>query len=393
MKKLFYQDPYISSFTTNLLTQKEDELNQTYVVLEETAFYPTGGGQPNDTGTLNGIRVVNVDEVEGEVRHYVEQKLPSPLEEVVGNIDWERRFDHMQQHAGQHILSAVFEELFDINTIGFHLGTEFVTIDLDIEELTEDTAWKAEQRANQIILENRSIETKWITADEVSHYPMRKKPSVEENIRLVIIPDFDYNGCGGTHPSSTGQVSAIKILDWERQRKKTRLTFICGNRIRKELHKKNNVIKELSPLLNAPEKDMGKAVSRLLANIKQLEKSLEEKKEELLIHEGKELITTTENGLIGKVFEGRSIQELQKLARVIIAQKENSVVFLIALNGNQLQFVCAKGAAATGNMKMTAAEVLPILNGKGGGNESFAQGGGEARLTAEQLLSLLQEKL
>ncbi|WP_075980456.1 alanyl-tRNA editing protein [Bacillus massilinigeriensis] len=395
MKKLFYQDPYIKSFSAKMICQQEDESGKPYVVLDKTTFYPTGGGQPYDTGTLNGVEVLQVEEIDGVIRHYVEHPLPSTIEIIVGEINWDRRFDHMQQHAGQHILSAAFEELFNINTIGFHLGIDLVTIDLDIEELNEETAWKAERRANEIVLDNRPIETKWVSANELSQYPLRKRPSVTEDIRLVIIPDFDYNGCGGTHPSSTGQVMAIKILSWERQRKKIRLTFVCGNRVLNELHQKQKAISELSPLLNAPEQQLGNAAKRLIGNVKNLEKALEEANNRLLMYEGKELISSTrlqnERMVIGKVFNNRTIQELQKLARFIISEKENANVFLVALNDKQLQFVCAKGSAAQGNMKEIASEILPLLKGKGGGNEFFAQGGGEANMTGEELLEVLMK--
>lgn len=221
--KLFYKDPYLKTFETKILKQQQVKKGDFYITLEETAFYPTGGGQPHDIGTLNGVKVLNVEEVDGEIRHYVERTLPHLDDQVVGVIDWERRFDHMQQHTGQHILSAAFAQLYDIHTVGFHLGNDTVTIDLDISELTEEMAGKAEKLANDIIMENRAIVTKWVEYDDLVNYPIRKLPSVKENIRLVIIDEFDYNGCGGTHPSATGEVGAIKVLNWERQRKK----FVC----------------------------------------------------------------------------------------------------------------------------------------------------------------------
>lgn len=393
--KLYYRDPYIKTFTTKILHQNQDEAGNWYVILEETAFYPTGGGQPHDTGTLNHIKVVNVEEINGEIRHFVEMPISEQNIDVTGVIDWERRFDHMQQHSGQHILSAAFEELFGYRTVSFHLGKEVLTIDLDIEELSEQKAMEAEKLANQIILENRPIETKWVTERELFKYPLRKQPSVTENIRLVIIPDFDYNGCGGTHPHSTGQVGAIKILDWERQRKRIRVQFVCGNRVLKQLGKKQKVIRELNALLNASEEEIITAASRLLDHAKETEKSLEEARENLLHYEAKELLENSkpEIQLIAKVFRNRSIQELQKLARMITANEEEVTVLFAAENGDRLQFVCARGSADNSNMKQIAADVLPSINGKGGGNETFAQGGGEATISGDELLNQLIEKL
>jgi alanyl-tRNA synthetase len=393
--KLYYRDPYIKTFTTKIRHQNQDEAGNWYVVLEETAFYPTGGGQPHDTGTLDDIQVVNVEEMNGEIRHYIEKPLPEKSVNVTGVIDWERRFDHMQQHSGQHILSAAFEELFGYQTVSFHLGNEIVTIDLDIEELSEQEAMAAEKLANQMILENRPIETKWVAENELSKYPLRKMPSVTENIRLVIIPNFDYNGCGGTHPNSTGQVFAIKILDWERQRKRIRVQFVCGNRVLKQLGQKHRVIRKLNALLNAPEEELITAATRLLDHGKEMEKSLEEAREKLLHYEVKELLESRnpESQLIAKVFQNRSIQELQKLARMLTDEKEEVTVLFVAEIGDRLQFVFARGSAGNSNMKQIAADVLPIINGKGGGNETFAQGGGDAHISGDELLNKLIEKL
>lgn len=386
--KLYYQDPYIKSFTTHLKDQQKDEQGRVYAILEETAFYPTGGGQPYDTGTLNGIKVIDVEEIDGEIRHYIAQPFNEPGE-ITGEIDWERRFDHMQQHAGQHILSAAFEEKFGFATVSFHLGNEVLTIDLDIEELTDEQAEEAEDLANQIILENRSIETKWVTMDELSSYRLRKQLSVTENIRLVIIPDFDYNGCGGTHPHSTGEVKAIKILDWEKQRKKIRVHFVCGDRVLNQLHQKQKEIKRLTSILNAPEENLADTAKKLIEDKKMLEKSIEELKDELVAYEAKDLLTngkSSSNGLIiSKQFKNRSIQEVQKLARAVTVLSEEAVVFFVNDTEEKLQFVCAKGKAPNGSMKEITNKLLPLINGKGGGNDLFAQGGGEALITAEQL--------
>lgn len=391
--KLYYQDAYMQEFTSKIIKQDQDDSGKWYVVLKETAFYPTGGGQPHDTGTLNGIPVENVEALEGEIRHFIQGPLKDANGDVAGRIDWERRFDHMQQHSGQHILSAAFESLFDFKTVSFHLGQEFLTIDLDVEELTEEHAWKAEDLANQIILENRPIETKWISADELANYPLRKKIAVSDNIRLVIIPEFDYNGCGGTHPSATGQVASLKILDWEKQKKKIRLRFVCGNRVRKQLFQKHKILTELSPLLNAPEEGMSESVQRLLQNVKSLEKELESSKEELLKHEAIGLVNQSQNSLVSKVFRDRSMQELQKLARTIIPFNEKLNVILVSETDNKLQIVCARGNGSIINMKEIAASVFPLINGKGGGNDSFAQGGGEAAMSGEELLQVLIGKI
>jgi alanyl-tRNA synthetase len=392
-KKLYYQDAYIKSFTAQVVDQGKDSDGKYYIVLDQTAFYPTGGGQPHDIGTIENIKVLNVEETEGEVRHYLESDVHDVSSPVYGVIDWDRRYDHMQQHAGQHILSAAFEQLYGYKTIGFHLGNETLTIDLETGNLFESEALKVEELANQIILENRPIETKWVTEAELVNYNLRKETKVKEDIRLVIIPNFDYNGCGGTHPNATGEVQAIKIIDWERQKKKVRVQFVCGNRVLKQFHQKNRVLMELTKLLNAPEKDMQEAVTRLLENSKSIEKELEQTLETLLHNEAKGLLEKGkgDNRIVSGVFQNRSIQELQKLARMIIEEDEETIVLFVSQNENRLQLVGARGTSENASMKKVIGNALSIINGKGGGSDSFAQGGGEAIITGEQMLQHLLE--
>lgn len=389
--KLYYNDAYIKSFTAQVLKQERDEAENWYIVLNETAFYPTGGGQPHDLGTVEASRVIGVEELDGEVRHYLEKPLEDTSKDVHCTIDWSRRFDHMQQHAGQHILSAAFDHLFQYKTVSFHLGAEYLTIDIATENLTELEAVKAEELANQIILENRQIEVKWVTEEELSQYSLRKETKVKEDIRLVIIPDFDYNGCGGTHPKATGEVRAIKILDWERQKKNIRVQFVCGDRVLTELGQKQKLLLELTKLLNAPGKEMEQAVMRILENGKAFEKELEKTREVLLQYEAKELLIKSKNQIVSEVFQNRTIQELQKLARSIIAEDEKSMVLFVSQNDSRLQLVLARGIARTENMKAVIGHALQLINGKGGGSDSFAQGGGEALISGGQMLEKLVE--
>jgi alanyl-tRNA synthetase len=391
--KIFYQDAYIKSFTAQVVDQGKDKEGKYYIVLNQTAFYPTGGGQPHDIGTIENIKVLNVEEVDGEVRHYLESEVHDVSTPIYGVIDWDRRYDHMQQHAGQHILSASFEQLFGYKTIGFHLGNETLTIDLETANLLESEVLKVEELANQIILENRPIETKWVTEDELVNYDLRKETKVKEDIRLVIIPSFDYNGCGGTHPKATGEVQAIKIIDWERQKKKVRVQFVCGTRVLKQFHQKNKVLMELTTLLNAPEKDMQEAVTRLLENSKSMEKELAQSLETLLHYEAKSLLEKgkSENRIVSGEFQNRSIQELQKLARIIIAEDEETIVLFVSQNENRLQLVGARGTAENASMKKVIGNALSLINGKGGGSDSFAQGGGETIISGENMLQNLLE--
>lgn len=386
--RIYYQNVYKKIFKARIVGNGVDLEGRPYVVLSNTAFYPTGGGQPHDTGTIEGVRVIDVEEVDGEIRHFLDEELHSQ-KEVEAAIDWERRLDHMQQHAGQHILTAAFVRLFGFQTVSFHLGKGLVSIDLDVESVTAEQMAAAEKLANDIILENRPIETKWVTEDELSEFSLRKQVSVTDEIRLVIIPDFDDNGCGGTHPSSTGQVGLLKIISTEMQKRKVRVHFVCGDRVLQQLHRKHEELSAASKLLSAPEDGVRSAIERLLSSHHELEKSLEKTNEELLSFEAKHLLEMKNGNIVKGSFTERTVQELQKLARMIVAEDNSVIVFLAAENEDRLQFVAARGASISPSMKLVSAAVLPHLNGKGGGNDAFVQGGGERKMAAEELLNVM----
>ncbi|MFY3791255.1 alanyl-tRNA editing protein [Ureibacillus sp. MALMAid1270] len=395
MKDLYYyQDSMIREFKANVERSGVEEDGRPYVVLSNTAFYPTGGGQPHDTGVINGVRVIDVEKVKNEIRHYLEGDSVTLTGEVTGILDWDRRFDHMQQHCGQHILSATFVELFDFATVSFHLGSEIVTIDLNTDSVTEEQLALVEKRANEIILENRPIETKWITKEELSEYPLRKDVSVEEDIRLVIIPNYDYNGCGGTHPTSTGQVSLLKIMGIEKMKKNIRVSFVCGNRVLKQLAMRKRVLSEVARNLSVPEEEAAVALQKVMKDAKSTEKSLGEAQDALLVFEAKELVNNSrENNIVAVNFENRTVQTLQKLGRAIVADNQDVVALLVSENEGKLQFVAAKGANLGLNMKEVSTKVLPLINGKGGGNDALVQGGGEKIISAESLLNEMKNVL
>ncbi|WP_010098784.1 alanyl-tRNA editing protein [Ornithinibacillus scapharcae] len=393
-EKLFYQDQYLGRFTANVMKADYDGSKQFYVVLDQTAFYPTGGGQPHDTGTLNDIEVYNVEEIDGELRHFLREPIPSGSE-CVGEINWERRMDHMQQHAGQHILTAAFEEELGYKTLSFHLGEELCSIDLATEFLTNDDAIEVEKIANLMIIENHPIETRWVTSEEIGHYKLRKELSVTDNIRLVIIPDFDYNGCGGTHPSSTGQVGSIQVLHWEKQKKHIRLYFVCGRRVRKQLHVKHQIIRSLTSKLSAPQEELVPAVNRLLEEMNEMERANTELRTKLLEYEINELMENLEEirgySILKNTYHNRSMTELQQLAKNIIAQSVGTIVLFINETADKLQVVCARGNELPISMNQLLKQALPIVNGKGGGNDLIAQGGGEKLMPSVDFMNHIHE--
>lgn len=399
-EKLYYQDPYKQTFTSTLTHSGVEENGTNYVVLAETSFYPTGGGQPCDLGTLNEIEVIDVEEVNGQIRHRLAQPLPVDAGPVTGQIDWRRRFDHMQQHTGQHILSASFDELFGASTVAFHLGSERVTIDIAASELTVEMADLAEALANRIVFENRPIVARFVEQNELASYPLRKAPTVAENIRLVIISDFDCNPCGGTHPGYTGEVGPIKILGWERNKGNTRVEFVCGWRTLQNMSKMQAIVKNVSRQLNSSEADVPEQVSRLLLEKKEMEQTLQATEKKLLDAEARELFANAQqiNGVnvVEAVFIDRPMQELQKLAQAVIAFSPMTAV-LFATGGVKTQLVFARGSDVNMPMNELLKETLQLIDGKGGGNPASAQGGGNSIRPAQELVdyafALLKERL
>ncbi len=362
----YYQDAMMNSFNASIINTGTEEDGRHYVVLSNTAFYPTGGGQPHDTGVINGVAVNDVEKINGEIRHYVADltSFEGVTGTVAAEIDWTRRFDHMQQHTGQHILTAAFVEQFDFATVSFHLGTGYVAIDLNTTSVSAAQLALAEKRANDIILENRPIETKWVTAEEAAGYPLRKALKVDGPIRLVIIPDFDYNGCGGTHPTSTG--------------------------------KKNNVLTDVAKQLSMPSEAAGDALRKVLTDAKATEKALNEATDRLLEYEANEIVQAALSAsltAIVKHFEARNVQQLQKLARFITQQDATLNVGLIGEFDDKFQFVVARGSQSAQSMKAVAQSVLPLLEGKGGGSDQLAQGGGAKLISAEALIEALTTAL
>ncbi|MFQ3545600.1 DHHA1 domain-containing protein [Halobacillus rhizosphaerae] len=392
-KKLYYEDPYLLDFES-MVNKVDQDKRGIYVVLEETAFYPTGGGQPHDQGTINGVYVYDVEEVQDEVRHYIEEQLPKDTLQVNGRVDEKRRIDHMQQHCGQHIISAVFEDQFGIPTTSFHLGKDTVTIDLDTDHLSEHTLQQAEARVNQLIFQNEPVETKWVSVEEAQAYPLRKALSVDGDIRLVIIPGIDYNGCGGTHPRSTGEIMAVKFLGWTKNKQQVRLEFVCGYRVLDRLEEKHRILSEVKQLISRPEQQLPEEVNQLIKESKEKDKRLAEMEEHLLQYEAREIISEAENAqVIVRVFKDRMFKTLQSLGKLITEKAPNSYLILISEQQEQLQFVLARGAEIDRNMNEIAKETMPLIEGKGGGKPEFVQGGGPRLLDgaefAEQIKRIL----
>jgi alanyl-tRNA synthetase len=397
VRKLYYEDAYIQEFQARITSIGRETDGRLFIELDQTAFYPTGGGQPCDYGTIHGLQVAEVEEIDGAIRHHLEatdkQCQLSIGDEVRCVIDWNRRFDHMQQHNGQHILSAAIEELYAIPTIGFHMGREMVTIDLDTDKWDKEMADGAEQYANRIVMEDRLITARFVEPEELKAMPLRKPPSVDENIRIVTIVEFDYNPCGGTHPHRTGEVGPIQLFGFESVRGKVRLQFACGMRALTMIQQKKRILQTITQLMTCGEQDLVAKIERLQQERKELEKSNQQLSVKLLDYEVNEWIQNAliDQGIriVTRELVDTPIPMMQKIAQTITT-KEPSSVAVIKSTADKTQIVLARGDSVELDMNVILKNVLEQVNGKGGGSSKMAQGGCIGTIATERIVDTIQ---
>lgn len=394
--KLYYQNPYQTEFSARII--QTGEVNGVpFVILDQTAFYPTGGGQPCDLGEIEGIPVFDVEEIEGIIYHRLAREITDKEKEVNGIIDWARRWDHMQQHTGQHILSAAFRELYQAETVGFHLGKETVTIDISLPEMDEKMVFAIQERANQAVQENTPIHTAFMTWEEAACLPLHKAPGVTENIRIVTIDQFDYNPCGGTHVKQTGEVGLIHILNWERHRGGMRIEFICGLRAIRAFMQKQSILRSLAQQLCSPEQEILAQVERLFQTKKEMEVQHQEWKERWLEIEAASIASQAtkhqEVCVVNQIFTQRPVQELQKLSQKVVDINPSIICLFFSHQDSKIQLVFSAGELVTLDMNQLMKEILPLIDGKGGGRRHMANGGGHLKQSPEELAEAVRHLL
>ncbi|WP_077617943.1 alanyl-tRNA editing protein [Bacillus sinesaloumensis] len=367
-KKLYYENPYLTNWTTTV-TKTIEKDNFYFVTLKETAFYPEGGGQPSDSGLIDTIRVLDVFQKDGEVYH----KLPHPLEKetVECQIDWELRYDHMQQHTGQHLLSAICIDEYDAHTSSFHLGKDNVTIDLSVPEFSDEQLKHIENQVNKEIFANRDINTYFVTKEQAGTLPLRKMPEVEGNeIRIVEIDGIDTSACAGTHVSRTGELGIMKLLKTEKSKGNTRVSFIFGGRALKDYQTTHTILTSLATQHSTNREGLAEKIAKIEIENKHYQKEIEELKEKLNQFLAQELIQTHEGSIISKSFEDKSLKELQGIAKQI-HEATNQCVIFTTTHENKL-LISHSGSFPVQCGQLFKQE-LKSYNGKGGGNNTTAQ--------------------
>jgi alanyl-tRNA synthetase len=377
-QKLYHKDPYRHTFTSPVLEHLEVD-DQYAVLLKHTAFYPTSGGQPYDRGTLNGIPVLEVRETD---EHQILHLLEAPLMEnmVEGRIDWDRRFDHMQQHTGQHLLSQACLTVCEADTISFHLGKESSTIDVTLPDITPGRIAEIEKLANQIIYENRPVHIHWLSEQELRKFPVRKMPTVKEPIRLVEIHEFDFSPCGGTHCANTGELGSIKVIKWENYKGGARLHFVCGWRALRDYQHKAALLKDLSDNLTAGEADLPQLLTKLQDDNKTLRREVTHVSRQLVHYEAQTLLGKCERrgeiSLLTQIFDNRSQSDLKTLAAAVLDQTSQTVVLFGSRIESKAALVFSRTRDLSVNMNDLMKAACTAIGGRGGGSLHQAQGGG-----------------
>jgi alanyl-tRNA synthetase len=383
-KHLYYEDSYMTEFSAVVL-ERLNVHGKPAVVLDQTAFYPASGGQPCDTGLLAGARVESVEEDDsGRIIHLLDS---SPAaSEVSGKIDWGRRFDHMQQHTGQHILSQAFLHMAKAATLSFHLGQEISTIDISLAEPDTSVLTAAEDLAARIVFEDRPVHILNVRKEELSSLGVRKESQREGEIRVVDIDGFDRSPCGGTHVRRCGEIGLIFILSGERYKGGTRVEFVCGGRVLRAFRRDHEVLKELGKLYSAHPHELPALTEKLLLDRSTLLREKKHLEDRIFEMEAQELLTSADKRgtvvVVRRSYTDRKIETLKTLAQKVTAAPGTLAVLTTVQESAQL--VVARSADVMGDCGEAVRQLAGKLGGKGGGKPELAQAGGMAGSALEE---------
>ena len=376
-ERLYYSDSHLIEFDARVVDLSDRVSGWTAIVLDRTAFYPTGGGQPSDTGTLNGARVEEcIDDGENGVLHVIKGAAPSRGALVHGRVDWSRRLDHMQQHTGQHILSQAFVTLFNAPTKSFRVLDASCEIDVDLNNPTSEVIERAVELANNVVWEDRAITIRNVTSTEAAELPLRKEPARDGDLRLIEIEGFDLTPCGGTHAYRTGEVGMIGVRSWERAKGLTRIEFVAGTRALADYRKANKSAREVAALFSTGRDDAPHVAAQMVEEHKELNRRIRVLEESVAEAEAAKLLARARDGVVFEIFESRDAESLKRLAHAL-TMHPGTVALLASRDKDTARLVFARSADAVGDMNALMREACAMLDGRGGGKPEIAQGGGK----------------
>jgi alanyl-tRNA synthetase len=365
--RLYYTDSYLTTFEAQVV-EVADEGRRVY--LDRTAFYPTSGGQAHDLGNLNGVRLADVIDEGERIAHVLESPLDATR--VAGEVEWGRRFDHMQQHTGQHLLSAVLEEAYEFHTVSVHFGRDYSSLDLDADSLSADQIQAAEMRANLVIAENRLVTTTF--EDALTASGLRKGTDRTGTLRIVTIAGLDRSACGGTHVRATGEIGGLLIRKVERVRKSARLEFVCGLRAIRRARADFEALTKIAGALSASLDDAAALVGAQAEQLRAAENERRRLEREVAGHRAKALYDAASPDARGRRVvrhEGASMDELRAVAQAIVALPS---AVLVGTIGNPPSLLLAAAEDTGIDAGRTVREIVTKLGGRGGGSPRVAQG-------------------
>jgi alanyl-tRNA synthetase len=392
-RRLYYLDSYLRQFQANVLKLSQTDTGFE-IVLDQTAFYPTSGGQPHDLGCIQGRPILDVFENEkAEIIHRAEKPVESG--ELECSIDWLRRFDHMQQHTGQHILSQAFLRTCQLNTVGFHMGASYSTIDLESGNIGKDQLRQAEDLANAIVYESRPVTVRLVSPQEVPNLNLRKESQRQGPLRIVEVEDFDVSACGGTHVRMTGEIGGILIRKVERVKRQTRVEFVCGRRAleshRADLRSLDTIARKFSVGLD----EAAQRVEKQIEENRQLRKALQERRETLVELLARDFYAKAQEHqgfkTVKQLFEDEEFDFVKSLAQSIVSQ--GRCVALLGNKSSQAELVLAQSESMRWDLRELLSECCKLIEGKGGGTANLVQGGGKNPQQLQAALDLAESRI
>jgi len=368
--RLDYDDAYTTRFTARVLGAGSHR-GRLALELESTYFYPESGGQEADRGTIGRIPVLDVQaDDDGRVWHVVAPETAAPAGEAEAEVDWARRFDHMQQHTGQHVLSAAFERVLNAATLSSHLGEERSSIELALGDADWRMVERIEEAANRVVWEDRPVERHWVDDEGVRRFALRKPPAVSGRIRIVEIPEWDVSACGGTHTRRTGEVGAIKIVRWEKVRGNLRFEFLCGARALRDHAWRTEVLLEAAKRRTLKDRELIAHLERAAAERDELAKRLRELTVRAIAAEARERVGQPPAG-VSEFFPERARDELRTFALKCL--EAGSPWVAAGAGSPEPTVIVARAKGAGADLKPLLPELLACAQGKGGGAPDFLQ--------------------
>ncbi|ANF96952.1 alanyl-tRNA editing protein [Paenibacillus bovis] len=375
MNTLYYESAYTTSWDT-VITEAYEHQGRYYICLAETAFYPEGGGQPSDTGMIGNVRVLDVQRREQQIVHQIEQLGGLEIGSAIHcQIDWQRRFDHMQQHTGQHLLSAICLQEWSAPTLSFHMGEDYATIDIDRSSFSTMEMMELEQKVNAYIYQNLPVHSYFVNEEELSRLTLVKMPKVTEHIRIVEIEGVEHNACGGTHVARTGELGILKLYRAEKQKGHVRLFFKYGYRALADYQEALATLDVFTSRFNTGRKDVVERFHKWEEEQQGLKAEIEQLRRENSRYLAEQLIREAEaahSSVLTYIFDNKSLQDLQRIASELLIGQQHNV--LLATKQDR-KILLARHEQSELRCGAFFKEHLASFDGKGGGNDQSAQGG------------------